>query len=64
MIIGIPKEILSGENRIGITPNTVKELVKKEFEVLIESNAGTGSFINDSDYQGAGAKIVANAKDL
>ena len=64
MIIGIPKEILSGENRVGMTPATVKELVKNEFEVLIESEAGTGSFISDSDYQGAGAKIVTNSKDL
>ena len=64
MIIGIPKEILSGENRVGMTPATVKELVKNEFEVLIESDAGTGSFISDSDYQGVGAKIVTNSKDL
>ena len=64
MIIGIPKEILSDENRIGITPNTVKELVKKDFEILIESNAGLGSFISDSDYQSVGAKIISNAKDL
>tara|TARA_Y100001970_G_scaffold292475_1_gene433912 strand:- start:1720 stop:2853 length:1134 start_codon:yes stop_codon:yes gene_type:complete len=64
MIIGIPKEILGGENRIGITPNTVKELVKKDFEILIESNAGLGSFISDSDYQSVGAKIISDAKDL
>ena len=64
MIIGIPKEILSGENRIGITPVTVKELVKKEFEVLIESNSGSGSFIDDSSYQDAGAKIVNDSKKI
>ena len=64
MIIGIPKEILSGENRIGITPVTVKELVKKEFEVLIESNSGSGSFIDDSSYQNAGAKIVNDSKKI
>lgn len=64
MIIGIPKEILSGENRIGITPVTVKELVKKEFEVLIESKSGSGSFIDDSSYQDAGAKIVNDSKKI
>ena len=64
MIIGIPKEISSGENRVGITPITVKELVKKEFEVLVESNSGLGSFINDSDYENAGAKIINDAKKL
>ena len=64
MIIGIPKETLNGENRVGVTPGTVKELVKKEFQVLIESNAGSGSFISDSDYQSAGAKITDNTKEL
>ena len=64
MIIGIPKETLNGENRVVVTPGTVKELVKKEFQVLIESNAGSGSFISDSDYQSAGAKIIDNTKEL
>ena len=64
MIIGVPKETLNVENRVGVTPGTVKELVKKEFQVLIESNAGSGSFISDSDYQSAGAKIIDNTKEL
>ena len=64
MIIGIPKETLNGENRIGVTPHTVKDLIKNDFQVLIESNAGLGSFIDDASYQSAGAKIVNASKEL
>ena len=64
MVIGVPKETLGGENRIGVTPNTIKELIKKDFEVIIESGAGIGSFITDEDYQAAGAKIISNANEV
>ena len=55
MVIGVPKETLDGENRIGVTPNTIKELIKNNFEVIIESRAGEGSFISDDDYK---SKII------
>ena len=64
MIIGVPKETLNGENRVGVTSNTVKELVKKDFTVLIESSAGSGAFINNSDYESAGAQIVSETQEL
>ena len=51
MIIGIPKETLSGECRVGITTNTIKELIKHNFEVFIESGSGEGSFISNKDYE-------------
>ena len=50
MIIWIPKETLSGECRVGITINTIKELIKHNFEVFIESGAGEGSFTSNKDY--------------
>ena len=64
MVVGIPKETLDGENRIGVTPNTVKDLIKNDFQVLIESNAGLGSFIDNGSYQSAGAKIIDTSKEL
>ena len=64
MVIGIPKEIINGENRIGVTPNTVKDLIKNNFQIIIESNAGLGSFINNKDYESAGAKIINITKEL
>ena len=64
MVIGIPRETTHGEKRIGVTPATIKELVKKEFQILIESNAGSGSYISDSDYESAGAKIIDNSGEI
>ena len=64
MIIGVPKETLSGENRIGVTPTTIKELIKNNFEVLIESGAGEGSFITDEAYQASGAKILNSSTEI
>lgn len=57
MIIGVPKELKSWENRVALTPDTIKELVKKGFTVHIEKDAGIGSFITDEAYQTAGATI-------
>jgi len=64
MVIGVPKETLNGENRIGVTPNTIKDLIKNNFEVLIESNAGDGAFINNETYEEVGAKIINTAKEI
>lgn len=57
MKIGVLKESKSLENRIALTPDVVKQLVKKEFQVVIESGAGLNSFYSDSDYLAAGASI-------
>lgn len=57
MIIGVPKELKSRENRVALTPDTVKELIKKGFTIHIEKDAGMGSFITDEAYQAAGATI-------
>ena len=59
MIIGIPREIKDNENRVGITPTGVAELVKHGHEVRVEQNAGLGSGFHDDEYAEAGAKIVS-----
>ena len=58
MKIGIPKEIKNNENRVGLSPSGVHALVDQGHEVLVETNAGLGSYFEDGDYQEAGAKIV------
>ena len=63
MIIGVPKEIKNNENRVALTPSGVDALVKSGHEVLIETNAGTGSSFTNEDYEKAGAKIVSLAKE-
>jgi alanine dehydrogenase len=63
MIVGIPKEIKIGENRVAATPSGVDMLVKAGHEVLVEHNAGLGSGFSDEEYRNAGAKLVPTAAD-
>ena len=49
MKIGVPKEIKPQENRIGLTPESVKTLVSEGHEVIVENNGGfEAGFENDS----------------
>lgn len=59
MIIGVPKETQSGENRVALVPETAAKLVKAGFEVRMERGAGEKAFFPDADYEKAGAKIAA-----
>ena len=62
MKIGIPKEIHAGEKRVATTPDVTKQLIKLGFEVVIESDAGSGSHFSDSTYAEAGATVEKNTK--
>jgi len=64
MIVGIPKEIKSHENRIAITPGGVNELKKQGHQVIVETEAGTASGFSDEDFTVAGAEIRLNAADV
>ena len=55
--IGVPAEA-ADEPRIGLTPETVKKLVKAGAEITIRSGAGERSHFPDQDYAAAGAKIA------
>lgn len=57
MKIGILKETQKGERRVAISPNIVKQLIDKEFEVIVEEDAGTSSSFKDSNYLKAGAIV-------
>ncbi len=59
MIIGVPKETKFKENRVALTPDVVKDMVKKGYAVHIESGAGLNSFYNDEAYTAVGAKIAS-----
>lgn len=58
MKIGIPKEIKNNENRVGMTPDGVAELVKHGHEVFVQHTAGEGSGFADAAYKKVGAKIL------
>ena len=49
MKIGIPREIKNNENRVGLSPSGVHALVESGHTVLVETNAGSGSFFEDVD---------------
>ena len=64
MIVGVPKEIKVKESRVGLVPSSVKELVGRGHEVIVQSTAGAGIGASDADYEAAGARIVADAASV
>lgn len=64
MIIGVPKEIMPGEARVAASPEAVKKYIADGSSVLIEKNAGIGSYYYDDDYIAAGARIIGSAEEL
>jgi len=62
--IGVPREVKEGEHRVAITPDGVHELRAHGVDVLVETGAGADSSLADTDYQSAGAQIVAEADDV
>jgi alanine dehydrogenase len=61
MIIGVPKEIKTEENRVAVTPTGVAGFIARNHRVLIQARAGVGSGLTDRAYESAGAVIVESA---
>ncbi|MCB0697733.1 MAG: alanine dehydrogenase [Chitinophagaceae bacterium] len=64
LFIGIPKETSFQENRIALTPEAVSVLVNNGHRVIVEHNAGVGSFYLDADYSEAGAHIAYEREEV
>lgn len=64
MQVGVPKEIKPQENRVGLVPASVREIVRAGSKVIIEKNAGLGIGIDDAHYRAAGAEIVESADEI
>ena len=64
MKIGVPKEIKPQENRIGLTPQSVKTLTSNGHVVLIEKDGGFEAGFDNDQYRSAGAKIIDKAEDI
>ncbi len=64
LTIGVPKEILKGEKRVAVTPETAKKLIEAGAEVLVETGAGEKAFFSDGDYEKAGAEIVGGPEKV
>ena len=63
MKIGIPRELKNNENRVGMTPAGVAELVRHGHQVLVQHTAGENSGFGDDDYVKAGAEIVPTIEE-
>ncbi|MEY2800978.1 MAG: hypothetical protein RL513_562, partial [Pseudomonadota bacterium] len=64
MLIGIPKEIATGEKRVATVPDVVEKLVKLGFSVAVESGAGDAAHFGDDTYRAAGAEVLSTAADV
>ena len=64
MRVGTVKEIKNHEYRVGMTPESARELVQHGHEVWVQSGAGLGIGAKDSDYQRAGAKLIETAAEI
>ncbi len=64
MNIGTVREVKNNENRVGLVPDGVKELVSRGHVVFVQETAGIRSGYSDHDYQDAGAQIVRDAEDV
>lgn len=64
MKIAIAKETEVGERRVALIPDTISRLVKKGWEIWVESGAGEGSFFSNEAYESVGAKIIDDPHQL
>ncbi|MHC2993786.1 alanine dehydrogenase [Pontibacter sp. HJ8] len=64
MIIGVPKEIKNNENRVGVLPAGVVELVRNGHTVYVQATAGEGSGFADEEYAKAGATILPSIEEV
>jgi H+-translocating NAD(P) transhydrogenase subunit alpha len=62
--VGVPRETRPAETRVALTPDVVRQLSRKPFEILVERDAGiAASFTNDA-FEAAGARIIDSADTL
>ena len=64
MLIGVPREVKNHEYRVAITPSGVHEFVRHGHQVVIEKDAGLGSFITNEEFVAAGARILDTADEV
>ncbi len=64
MVVGVAKEVKDHESRVGLTPSGAVALKEAGHKVLVETHAGEGSSIPDSEYVAAGAEIMPAAGEV
>ena len=64
MRVGIPKEIKTHEYRVGATPHSVRELIARGHQVLVQQGAGAAIGLTDEQYRASGAEVVATPEEV
>lgn len=64
MLVGVPKEVKNHEYRVGLTPQSVREVIQHGHKVLVETGAGAGIGASDTDYESAGAEIAGDSSKV
>ena len=64
MLVGVPREIKDNEYRVGLSPESVREVTAHGHHVIIEAGAGVGISADDEEYRRAGADIVDTAEEI
>ncbi len=64
MIIGVPKEIKSWENRVSLTPSGAKTLIENGHKIFVQTTAGLGSGFTDEEYEAIGAIILPSIEEV
>lgn len=64
LTIGVPKEIMPGEQRVAATPETVEKFIAEGAKVLVEKSAGQGAYFTDDDYKKVGGEVVADVENV
>ncbi|NSY37248.1 Re/Si-specific NAD(P)(+) transhydrogenase subunit alpha [Leisingera sp. ANG59] len=58
MLIGTPRELAPGENRVAMTPESAAQLQKLGYECAVETGAGAAAGFSDAAYEAAGVEII------
>src|SRR5256714_5853788 len=64
MLIGVPREIASGERRVALVPEVVPQLTRAGHRVLIERDAGLRAGFTDDAYSTVGCELMESAADI
>jgi H+-translocating NAD(P) transhydrogenase subunit alpha len=64
VVIGVPKEIFPGEQRVALVPDVIPKLAQAGMEVVVEAGAGAGAGFPDAEYATKGAKIIPERPEL
>ncbi len=62
--IFVSKEIVDGESRVALTPDSVKRLLSKGFKITVSKGAGENAFYSDKEYREAGAKLAQSSQEI